>query len=662
MSIVKTLESPIPMKCCKVFDMKASPIPQVNVFKIKNILLFSFIKKDSREMQRAIIRRLYIRSFKPTLQCTYNHYQKISPSLNFILTRGFPSKCFKLIRSLDLQLSFLQCIQQIIHRCREAKFFYINLGSFGFSSRNLTSPFTIESLKYAFNKKTEGLFLIDHWHMYESLRQTRQLVDIIKLHPIKQFSYDSEFPSNNQPHNPNSIHHRLTIAIQKKVSEMRWLEYVYLGSMHQFFLNDLQYAKMLNKFKKLKELKISNCLPVRLPFLEENIKNFSRNNCERFFFIFHNISRLRKLSLEINESSIIFFDRLCQMAPPSLTHLLICIKRPQYLTLHDSKNYNIPPGFEKSWKGIQSIKSIQDITIIHYCLTDDNKISNTILPTTCLTALQDLRSFTLETNACVRRSIIDYKELSNALASLNFLEKLRIHGHIKSKEFCDFLQGGSKYSIQIKELRLDLEFFEQVDLQTELLEWLQHKKISQLELLFGVRMGVSGECSIITPITLRNCCTAILSLKCLQYLKLAVGCPRHSFPDRSSTLRGFSTPEDMTILSNFVKDLKGIKKLVLDIGSGYLWDDELGRLISAFKDLDSLRFVAFGANFSQISYGKFEEMISEVKLLKQRPKIKDLIVRPVEYWEKNEKQLLDTLDEYYGVTEIQKCFLYLIEF
>jgi hypothetical protein len=498
--------------------------------------------------------------------------------------------------------------------------------------------------------------------MYESLRQTRHLLDIVKLHPIKQLSYDSEFPSNNQPHNINSIHHRLAIAIQKKVGEMKWLEYVYLGSMHQFFLNDLQYAKMLNKFKKLKELKITNCLPVRLPFLEENVKNFSRNNCERFFFIFYNIHKLRKLSLEINESSVIFFDRLCNIAPSTLTHLIVSIKRPQFLTLQDPRTFNIPPGFEKSWKAVQSIKSLQELTIIHYCLTDDSKIPITYLPMSTLNSLQELRNFTLETNACVKRSIIDYKELSNALSFIPKLEKLKMHGHIKSREFCQFLQGGLKSSTQLKEVRLDLEFFEQVDLQNELLDWLQTKKIVQLELLFGVRMGVSGDCSYITPITLRNCCNAILSLKTLQYLKFAVGCPRHSFPDRTSTLKGFNTPEDMSVLSTFVRELKGIKKLVLDIGSGYLWDDELGRLISAFKELDKLKFLAFGANFSRISYGKFDEMINEVKLLKQRPRIKDLIIRPVEYWEKNEKMLLDTLDEFYGVTEIQKCFLYLIEF
>jgi hypothetical protein len=613
-------------------------------------------------MQRAIIRRLYIRSFKPTLQCTYNHYQKISPTLNFILTRGFPSKCFKLIRSLDLQLSFLQCVQQILHRCREAKLLYINLGSFGFSSRNLNSPTIITALKYVFNKKTEGLFLMDHWHMFESLRQTRHLLDIVKLHPVKQLSYDSEFPSNNQPHNINSIHHRLAIAIQKKVSEMRWLEYLFLGSMHQFFLNDLQYSKMLNKFKKLKELKLSNCLPVRLPFLEENVKSFSRNNCERFFYTFYNIAKLRTLALEINESSVIFFERLCQVAPPNLTNLLIHIRRPQYLTLHDPRMYNIPPGFEKSIRLIQSIKSLQEFSLLHFCLTDDLKIPNTLLPMASIINLQDLRSFSLETNSCVKRSIVDYVELSNALGGLTNLEKFKMHGHIKSKDFTEFLKGGLKASTSLREVRMDLEFFEQVDLQSELREWFQSKNIVLLELLFGVRMGVSGDCSYITPTTLRNCCNAISSLKNLQFLKFAVGCPRHSFPDRSSTLRGFSTPEDMAIMSNFIKDLKGIKKLVLDIGSGYLWDDELLRIVSALRELPKLRFLAFGANFSKISFGTFDEMIREIKAIKQKPQVKDLIVRPVEYWEKNEKALLETVDEFYGVTEIQKCFLYLIDF
>jgi len=110
-----------------------------------------------------------------------------------------------------------------------------------------------------------------------------------------------------------------------------------------------------------------------------------------------------------------------------------------------------------------------------------------------------------------------------------------------------------------------------------------------------------------------------------------------------------------------MKLLKGVRKFVLDLGSGYLWNEELLRIIKAMRAMKDLKFVAFGANFSEISEEVFEDMVKELAEMKKENRKKEIMVRPVEYWEKNERILATVLDDFYGISEIQKCFLYLIE-
>jgi hypothetical protein len=100
---------------------------------------------------------------------------------------------------------------------------------------------------------------------------------------------------------------------------------------------------------------------------------------------------------------------------------------------------------------------------------------------------------------------------------------------------------------------------------------------------------------------------------------------------------------------------------VLDLGSGYLCNEELPRVMLGFRGLKELRFMAFGANFSEISEEVFEDMIRELSEMKREDREKEIVMRPVEYWEKNERKLASVLEDFYGITEIQKCFLYLID-
>lgn len=126
-------------------------------------------------------------------------------------------------------------------------------------------------------------------------------------------------------------------------------------------------------------------------------------------------------------------------------------------------------------------------------------------------------------------------------------------------------------------------------------------------------------------------------------------------------MRGFENIEERSLISSFLRELKGIRKLVLDLGSGYLWDEELLRIVKGLRGMKGLRFVAFGANFSRISAETFDELVREVIEMKKENKDRDVIMRPVEYWEKNERNLTGVLDDFYGISEIQKCFLYLID-
>jgi len=119
--------------------------------------------------------------------------------------------------------------------------------------------------------------------------------------------------------------------------------------------------------------------------------------------------------------------------------------------------------------------------------------------------------------------------------------------------------------------------------------------------------------------------------------------------------------EDRSIISGFVRGLKGIKRMVLDLGSGYLWDEELLRIIKGFRGLKEMKFIAFGGNFSDISEEVFDEMVAELSEVKREDRGRDILMRPVEYWEKNERKLASVMEDFQGISEIQRCFLYLID-
>jgi len=299
--------------------------------------------------------------------------------------------------------------------------------------------------------------------------------------------------------------------------------------------------------------------------------------------------------------------------------------------------------------------------VTHFHLSDDLPPPIPI-PVSAMANLQQLQHVSFETNIAAKQTIINFKELGDTLHTLPCLTSLKIHSFITSKEFSDFLKSPFQATMSLTELRLDLEFFQVVDIGPELEEFISSKtNLRHLELLLGVRMGIGGECSIITSKTLKHCCNGILMLQDLGYLKFGIGCARHTFPDRESTLRGFKTNEERSIISSFVRGLKGVLKLVLDLGSGYLWDEELIKIIKGLRAMDELRFLAFGANFSEISADTFDEMVGEVREMKKEHGGREVIMRPVEYWEKNERSLAGVVDDFYGISEIQRCFLYLIE-
>lgn len=54
-------------------------------------------------------------------------------------------------------------------------------------------------------------------------------------------------------------------------------------------------------------------------------------------------------------------------------------------------------------------------------------------------------------------------------------------------------------------------------------------------------------------------------------------------------------------------------------------------------------------------------MIAEIVEMKKEHRDREILIRPVEYWEKNERKLGEVLEDFYGINEIQKCFLYLID-
>jgi len=74
-----------------------------------------------------------------------------------------------------------------------------------------------------------------------------------------------------------------------------------------------------------------------------------------------------------------------------------------------------------------------------------------------------------------------------------------------------------------------------------------------------------------------------------------------------------------------------------------------------------LRFLAFGGNFSNISFEGFSQFSERIKQLIDLGSLKTLVIRTVEYYGKNEKNLIQKIEETFGIQSAQRFYLNQIE-
>jgi len=622
---------------------------------------FFYIRRDISSLDEARKRYYFIKSLRPINEGNYSQCTRCCEKLSrFIRSRG-SKKCLKLLDTLEVQLSYISGLRVILEHCKNAKKFKFNLGSYAFNGRTEGATGIIKAIKYAINKRASSLIIMDHWHMYESLKQTNYLLEAIRFRPIKEFSYDSEFPSSNVSYLKNTFIHDSLVGINQKVWKMRQLKYVHLGSIHQFLFTELSYQDILNRLTKLEETKIMDFFPARFPFLEEKIQIEGTRQTINFFNTFYNFRTLKKLSLEINDYSVDFFRRLC-LENHCLTALYLNIVRFDNLSLTKPSKSSVPEGFEDAWKSIPNLQTLESLTITHYSLVEEDPESPPLFSIAPIAHLKNLKSFTIETNNGVRRRLINYGELGIALHELEHLKFLRLTSYLTSQDLSQMIINSMNSLSELEEIELQFEMYQEIKITKDFISWMQNKtKARLLNLQLGAKMNIGGDGSTILPESIYNCCQAILKLKNLKYLKLGFGCPRHSFPLRQPSLKYFKTKEDKSIISNFLKELKGIRKFVLDVGSGYLDDEEMRRIIAGFRGFTKLKFLAFGGNFSEVSSLALYDMIEFIKKIKRENKVKDLIIRPVEYNGKNERELINLIQELYGFSGIQRYYLSMID-
>lgn len=77
--------------------------------------------------------------------------------------------------------------------------------------------------------------------------------------------------------------------------------------------------------------------------------------------------------------------------------------------------------------------------------------------------------------------------------------------------------------------------------------------------------------------------------------------------------------------------------------------------------MKELRFLAFGGNFANISFNGYGQFSEHIKQLMEMGRLKTLVLRTVEYYGKNEKSLIQKIEDTFGIQSAQRFYLNQIE-
>jgi len=539
----------------------------------------------------------------------------------------------KYLGLIEAQPFLDKSLHKVLYACRHSRRINLRVHHFWLEIEQRLNFDVLSTLYYILNKRNRKLAVENHDNIKMNTKYIPKIFQVIKQRPVKEFCFTQQmgFSAYYLAHY-NEIQQLFT-RIVETIGKMKWLEGIKLTPSPE----TCGYEKALNKMRNLKEVVISECFAREYDWIQPLYNSPETNPSLSFFNNFVNIANLRKLSLEVENPSLVLIERVLTTA----MHLkFLSLSFIGYDKLH--KTIFLPPQFYNIWPKIKNLKELESLELIHPSPVEESLTFRylSMEPTATLT---NLKRFTNVINSKAKNGLVNLISLGEAIEKWNKLEYLKIHTFLSNDVLEGFLNASVNCVNNLKEIDFEFQKTNEILIGEEIVRWFQSKeKLRYVQLKFGREMGY------ISADTLRNVCKGLLTLKKLHSLKLCFRSMHDTSQSIESMVRRIMSKEDKCIISDMITGLTDLKRLTLHLGTGYLEDQELKRIMKSLLSLKSLRALGLGGNFEFISSRTMERMIDFVKQSIKEVRYDKVVILAEEYKGNYLRELMELVEKSYG--------------
>jgi len=380
--------------------------------------------------------------------------------------------------------------------------------------------------------------------------------------------------------------------ILRVMQRYKWLNSIHIDPLRNFILDTVGLHTVLNKLPNLTDLMLTD--------LENSVTD------ERFTDNLVNVTNLKCLFMSFNSTPVRFFQRVIQKSYHLKTLFIYLLPKRIYRTSdHRTHTILVDEEFHDVWPKLCQIQTLEEITLVHSELTEPEKIpAPHLIDIKPISGLTNLRRLNISSNVNVRRRMIDLSDLGKALMITSKITYLELQSYFSNKGFSEFLHASANSMPELKEIVMQFEFYQDIIIGPEFVDWMKTK---QQVKYFSIQLGLKARKdtgAVIVPQSLKNLCEGIACLPKLTQLKLCLGLTdsyKWSEKKVKPTFKNFNSSLEKQLISNLIKRLPNLTKLILSIGTGYLVDAELRRIMHVIKENTKIYFLGLGGDFSKIT-------------------------------------------------------------
>ena len=504
---------------------------------------------------------------------------------------------------------------------------------------NIGSPILdneVYGLICSINKRTRGIHIHDCEFRNQSVKNILELYRKMSHKPLKEISYDQGIYwfGENQPKKNDFF-----AKIAESIARMTWLEYVKLSPLFYFLKEDFPVSKSLNRQKKLTAAVIARPSAREFEWAGGNVVQ-SDVSSEKFYQTFNNFANLTHLSIEIGNLSHILLKEVFKKSL-KLKYIVLNLLDTQM-----SGKSRIPEGFEEALQQIGNLGgSLLEFKITHYFLLDEQPPAPPLFSIAPISSLVNLRKFTLETGSRVKRRLIDYGVLGEALGAMKNLAELRMFSYFSNDGFNRFLLSSSQKLTELEKIEWTFQFYQEIKIEESFEAWLKtKKKLKHFEFRLGTAIVMRSEHPVFYAPTLHNIANGIKQLTNLHYLRFCIGLNYGN----ENIFKALTNKNDKSLISNMLNELTELRKLAIFVGSTYLNDAELRRIIACVRKMRHLRTFGLSGDFKNIGQNPIYELMDFAENMKNDQRLKELAIIPMNYDLNKVENLTDWIKKFYG--------------